>query len=92
MIKELARLVDSNPTAAAEVLERMLDANAPNYDMDDKLKGLIQKLAAVGLRAEAIRCVEKLRKSLPGMSRDLYKQLVAGARETSEQAGSSSGS
>jgi hypothetical protein len=92
MIKELARLVDSNPTAAAEVLERMLDANAPNDDMDDKLKGLIQKLAAMGLRAEAIRCVEKLRKSLPDMSRDLYKQLLAGARETSEVPGSSSGS
>jgi hypothetical protein len=78
MIEELARLVDSNPPATAEVLERMLDANAPNYDMDDKLKGLIQKLAALGLRAEAIRCVEKLRKSLPGMI-DLYKQLAAGA-------------
>jgi hypothetical protein len=78
MIEELVRLVDSNPAATAEVLERMLDANVPNYDLDDKLKGLIQKLAALGLRAEAIRCVEKLRKSLPGMP-DLYKQLVAGA-------------
>jgi hypothetical protein len=77
MVEELVRLVDSNPPATAEVLERMLDANAPSYDMDDKLKGLIQKLAALGLRAEAIRCVEKLRKSLPGMI-DLYKQLVAG--------------
>ena len=71
--------MDSNPRATAEVLERMLDANAPNYDMDDKLKGLIQKFATMGLRAGAIRCVEKLRKLLPGMSNDLYKQLVAGA-------------
>jgi hypothetical protein len=92
MIKELVRLVDSNPPATAEVLERMLDANAPNYDMDDKLKGLIEKLAATGLRAEAIRCVEKLRKSLPDMSRALYEQLLAGARETNEVPGSSSGS
>jgi hypothetical protein len=77
MIKELDRLVDSNPPAAAEVLERMLDANVPSYDMDDKLKGLIEKLAAAGLRAEAIRCVEKSGKTLPDMSRELYKQLVA---------------
>src|SRR5439155_5834096 len=60
MIEELVRLVDSNPPATVEVLERMIDANAPTYDMDNKLKGLLQKLAAVGLRAEAIRCVEKL--------------------------------
>jgi hypothetical protein len=53
----------------------MLDANAPNYDLDDKLKGLIEKLADLGLRAEAIRCTEKLRKSLPGMV-DLYRRLV----------------
>src|SRR5262249_46440471 len=69
MIKELVRLVDSAPAATAEVLERLLDASTPNYDMDDKLKGLIEKLAATGLRAEAIRCVEKSRKSLPDMSR-----------------------
>jgi hypothetical protein len=77
MVEELVRLVDSNPHATAEVLERMLDANAPNYDMDDKLKGLIQKLADLGLRAEAIHCVEKLRKTLPGMV-EFYKKLVAG--------------
>jgi hypothetical protein len=76
MVEELERFVDTNPQATAEVLERMLDAHAPNYDSDDKLKGLIEKLADLGLRAEAIRCVEKLRKSLPGMI-DLYKQLVA---------------
>jgi hypothetical protein len=68
--------VDSAPAATAEVLERLLDASTPNYDMDDKLKGLIQKLADMGLRAEAIRCVEKLRK-MPGMI-DFYKRLVAG--------------
>jgi hypothetical protein len=76
MVKELARLVDTNPAATAEILERMLQANAPNYDTDDKLKGLIQKLAMLGFRAEAIRCTEILRKSLPGML-ELYKQLVA---------------
>jgi hypothetical protein len=75
MVEELARLVDTNPSATASVLECMLEANAPNYDLDDKLKGLVQKLAKLGLRGEAIRCAERLRKSLPGMI-DLYKQLV----------------
>ena len=54
MVEELSRLVDSNPPAVAQILERMLDAGAPTYDLDDKLKGLIEKLAALGLRAEAI--------------------------------------
>jgi hypothetical protein len=76
MVEELSRLADSNPAAAAEILERMLDANAPSYDIDDELKGLIEKLASAGLRAEAMRCIEKLRKTLPGMI-DLYKRLFA---------------
>jgi hypothetical protein len=75
MVEELIRLIDSNPRATAEVLECMLNANVPDYDMDNKLKTLIEKLAAAGLRMEAIRCVDKLRK-LPGMV-ELYKQLVA---------------
>ena len=76
MVEELARLVDSNPSAAAEILECMLDASAPTYDLDDKLQKLIEKLATLGLRAEAIRCAEKVRQSLPGML-SLYKRLVA---------------
>jgi hypothetical protein len=76
MIEELSRLLESDPAGVAALLERMLDANAPTYDMDDKLKTLIEKLAELGLRAEAIRCTEKVRRSLPGML-DLYKTLVA---------------
>jgi hypothetical protein len=75
MVEELSRFVGQNPAGVAEVLERMLEANAPNYDLDNRLKGLIESLAGAGLRAEAIRCTEKLRKSLPGML-DLYKKLV----------------
>ncbi|NLS75392.1 hypothetical protein E3H11_42640 [Bradyrhizobium brasilense] len=74
MVEEIARLTDSNPPAAAEILERMLEAGAPSYDIDNKLKELIEKLAAFGLRDAAIRCAEKLRKTLPGML-DLYKRL-----------------
>lgn len=76
MVEELSRLIDTNPRAAAEILGRTLDHHAPAYDLDDKLKALIEKLAAIGLRDEAIRCAEKVRKSLPGML-DLYKRLVA---------------
>jgi hypothetical protein len=75
MVEEIARLSDSNPKAAAEILERMLDASAPTYDLDDKLKTLIEKLAALGLRDAAFRCAEKVRKTLPGML-DLYKKLA----------------
>jgi hypothetical protein len=76
MVEEIARLADSNPQAAAEILERMLDASAPTYDLDDKLKKLIEKLAALGLRDAAFRCAEKVRKSVPGML-DLYKKLAS---------------
>ncbi|KRP96212.1 hypothetical protein AOQ72_17920 [Bradyrhizobium yuanmingense] len=75
MIEELARLVDTDPAGVASLLERMLESSAPDFDLDDKLKKLIERLAALGLRAEAIRCTEKVRRTLPGML-DLYKKLV----------------
>jgi hypothetical protein len=65
-----------DPPGVAALLERMLDSGAPNFDLDDKLKKLIERLANLGLRAEAIRCTEKVRRTLPGML-DLYKKLVA---------------
>jgi hypothetical protein len=76
MVEELTRLVDTAPAGVASLLERMLESSAPNFDLDDKLKKLIERLAALGLRAEAIRCTEKVRRTLPGML-DLYKKLVA---------------
>lgn len=69
-------MVESDPPATAEILERMIEASAPNYDMDGHLKKLLEKLFALGLRIETIRIVEKLRKSLPGMVA-FYKQLVS---------------
>ena len=78
MVEELSRLVEGNPDGVAALLERMLNSSAPTYDLDDKLKKLIERLAELGLRAEALRCTEKVRRSLPGML-DLYKKLVAGA-------------
>ena len=74
MVEELDRLVDTNSAAAAEILERMFDASAPNFDMDDNIKKLLRKLYDKGHRAEVLRCVEKLRKALPGML-EFYKTL-----------------
>jgi hypothetical protein len=76
MIEELARLAGTNSAATVELLEHMLDAHAPNYDMDDKLKKLLGKLARMGHRVAVLRCIEKLRKTLPGML-EFYKQIVA---------------
>jgi hypothetical protein len=76
MIKELRRLVDTNPAATVELLEHMFDVGAPNYDVDDKLKNLLQYLYEQGYRAEVLRCIEKLRKSLPGMI-EFYKKLTS---------------
>ena len=74
MVMELSRLVDTNPAATVELLDRMLDADTPNYDMDDKLKRLLEKLYVMGYQAEVLRCIEKLRKTLPGMI-EFYKKL-----------------
>ncbi|MDE2332151.1 MAG: hypothetical protein KGK16_15405, partial [Bradyrhizobium sp.] len=76
MVEELTRLIESDAAGVATLLERMLETNAPTYDLDDKLKTLIETLADRDQRAEAIRCAEKVRRSLPGML-DLYKRLVA---------------
>jgi hypothetical protein len=57
----------------------MLEASAPTFDLDDKLKKLIQKLWDAGLKTEAIHCADKLRMSLPGMI-DFYRSLVAAHR------------
>ena len=76
MIEELARLVDTNSAATVELLEHMFDAHAPNYDMDEKLQKLLGKLARMGHRVAVLRCIEKLRKTLPGMF-EFYKQIVA---------------
>ncbi|MCP4614984.1 MAG: hypothetical protein GY844_00980 [Bradyrhizobium sp.] len=75
MVEELTRLIDGDPAGVAALLEQMLESSAPTFDLDDKLKKLIEKLASLGLRAEAIRCTEKVRRTLPGML-DLYKKLV----------------
>ncbi|HXJ01395.1 MAG TPA: hypothetical protein VNH44_09230 [Micropepsaceae bacterium] len=75
-IEELLRLVQVSPKEVADALARMLDSNAPIYDLDGKLKALIQELAKLGLRAEAIDCANRLSNTLPGMI-ELYRELIA---------------
>lgn len=81
MIEELARLAGTNSTVTVELLEHMFDANTPNFDIDDKLKELLRKLAGMGHRMAVLRCIEKLRKTLPGMF-EFYKQIVEEAPKT----------
>jgi hypothetical protein len=76
LVEELSRLVESNPSGVVEILDRVLEGGTPDFDLDDKLKELIKKLASLGYRGDAIRFVEKLRRTLPGML-EFYKNLVS---------------
>jgi hypothetical protein len=76
LIKELSRLVDTNPSGVVDVLRQILEGGTPDFDLDGKLKELITKLASLGYRDDAIRFVEKLRRTLPGML-EFYKDLVS---------------
>lgn len=74
MIEELARLAHSNPAGTIELLDRMFEANTPNFDLDNKLRGLLKKLYGMGFQGEVLRIIEKLRKTLPDML-SFYKEL-----------------
>lgn len=67
MIEELARLAESNSAVAVVLLELMFQSHTPNFDLDDKLKTLLEMLHAAGHRQEVLRIVERLRKTLPDM-------------------------
>lgn len=74
MIEELARLEDSNPAGTVELLNRMFEANTPNYDFDNNLQSLLKKLYENGFQSEVLRIIEKLQKTLPDML-SFYKEL-----------------
>jgi hypothetical protein len=73
-IEQLDRLVDSTP-AGVELLDKMFEANTSNFDLDNKLKGLLKKLYVMGLQLEVLRIIEKLQKTLPDML-SFYKELL----------------
>jgi hypothetical protein len=53
-IEELDRLADLDASIVSDVLGAMLKGSPPSFDLDDKLKNLLRKLAASGKRLEAI--------------------------------------
>ena len=76
LLEQLARLADTSPGAAAQVLPVLLGAYKPSYDFKDQLKKLIVQLAArAELHSDAILSVERVR-HLPGMVQ-LYIELIA---------------
>lgn len=52
----------------------MFEANTPNFDLDNTLRGLLKKLYGMGFQGEVLRIIEKLRKTLPDML-SFYKEL-----------------
>jgi hypothetical protein len=54
LIEQLARFVDTNPAGVVEVIGALLEGGTPDFDLDDKLKNIIKKLAAAGYRADAL--------------------------------------
>lgn len=58
--EQLDRLVDVNPEIVSAVLGRMLENYRPVFDYQDKLRSLIEKIAAKGRREEAIIYADRL--------------------------------
>ena len=74
-IEELTRLVEGSPAKVSEVLGRMLETFTSSFDFEGKLKLLVQKLAKLGRRKEALSYAERLH-NLPGMN-ELFAHLIA---------------
>jgi hypothetical protein len=73
-VAELLRLASKGPAAIAKVLQSMIAAHVPEYDYQDRLRSLLEFLAAHGERAAVIRMSDKLRR-LPGIE-TLFKSLT----------------
>jgi hypothetical protein len=74
-LKELTRLVDSNPNEVCTVLRRFIETHEPMYDYEGRMRDLVARLAELGHRSEAIEFCDRLR-SLPGLY-DLFLTLTA---------------
>jgi len=83
-VKELARLVDTNPLEVGESLAALLDTYKPSFDFEESFKTLVTKLAVhPQTRLYALRCAEQLR-YIPGMVA-LYAQLISDATPAAKQ-------
>jgi hypothetical protein len=78
-IEELERLVDLSPLEIGTVLATLLQTYQPPFDVGDRLKNLVTKLAAQPeTRPHALGCAERLR-HIPGMVQ-LYAQLISNSK------------
>jgi len=73
-IAELLRLAPQDPAAVTEVFQSMLAAHRPEYDYQDRLRSLLEYLAAHGQREAAILISDRLR-HLEGVQA-LFKSLT----------------
>jgi len=73
-VNELVRLVDFSPAEVCTVFGKLLENYTPSFDFEDKLKTLLQKLARLGRREDAIVFADKLR-HLSGIA-ELYADLA----------------
>jgi len=74
IVEELDRLVSKSAGAVCEILGVVLEGYKPSYDYQDRLKGLLEKLANAGFRGGAIEYMNKVR-HLKGIE-DLYRKVV----------------
>lgn len=72
-LEELDRLADSYPEVISEVFRKVIDASKPTFDFRDRLKLIIRKLSASGMREEALRFANDLR-YIEGMP-EIFEQL-----------------
>lgn len=72
-IEELERLVENSAAPVSEILGVVLENYNPSYDYEDRLKGLLAKLAQTDFRGDALDYMNRLR-HLKGIEL-LYREL-----------------
>lgn len=73
-IAELHRLASQDPAAITTVLQSMIASHALDYDYEDRLRSLLEYLAAHGQREAVIGMTDRLR-HLPGVQ-TFFKNLI----------------
>jgi hypothetical protein len=74
-VQDLSRLVDVSPDGVNAVLAKVIAARVPDYDYEDRLKALLERLVEKGKRDDVILYAERLR-NLPGIQ-ELYERVRA---------------
>jgi hypothetical protein len=74
-VEDLSRLVDVSPDGVNAVLDKVIAARVPDYDYQDRLKSLLERLVEKGKRDDVILYAERLR-NLSGIQ-EFYERLRA---------------